>query len=67
MGSQLLNVVLASLHGSPYSGLEADAVPLHMLLLHPVPATCDGCLEELQVWAGVRAGFCLGMRHDWST
>ena len=63
MGSQILNVVPASWHGVPHTGFEADANTLHILLFHPVPATRDVCLEDLQVWAGDRTGFCLDMRH----
>ena len=59
MESQLFNVVSASSHGFPYTCLEADANPVQILLLHPVPATRDVCFEKLQVWAGVRAGLCL--------
>ena len=43
----------------PTPGPETDEDLLKMLLLHPIPASRDVCLEELQLWAGVRAGFCL--------
>ena len=66
-GSQSLNAFSVSLHDFPYTGPDAGADTLQILLIHPVPVAHNGCLEELQVWACVRVGFCPQTRPDRSS